>query len=120
MGIKMGRPPCCDKSNVKRGLWTAEEDAKILAYISTHGTGNWTSVPKKADQLPGRTDNDVKNHWNTKLRKKLFEKGIDPITHKPMSQIAAYYQSIGFSKSTKSPPPPPPPPTALPKAHPNQ
>ncbi|KAK1260063.1 Protein ODORANT1 [Acorus gramineus] len=56
-----------------------------------------------ADQLPGRTDNDVKNHWNTKLRKKLFEKGIDPITHKPMSQIAAYYQSIGFSKSTKSP-----------------
>lgn len=45
---KMGRPPCCDKSNVKRGLWTPEEDAKILAYVSNHGTGNWTLVPKKA------------------------------------------------------------------------
>lgn len=44
----MGRPPCCDKSNVKRGLWTPEEDAKILAYVSNHGIGNWTLVPKKA------------------------------------------------------------------------
>jgi len=44
----MGRPPCCDKSNVKRGLWTPEEDAKILAYVVNHGTGNWTLVPKKA------------------------------------------------------------------------
>lgn len=44
----MGRPPCCDKSNVKRGLWTPEEDARILAYVSKHGIGNWTLVPKKA------------------------------------------------------------------------
>ncbi|KAF9607373.1 hypothetical protein IFM89_034139 [Coptis chinensis] len=44
----MGRLPCCDKSNVKRGLWTAEEDAKILAYVSENGLGYWTSVPKKA------------------------------------------------------------------------
>jgi hypothetical protein len=46
--IKMGRPPCCDKSNVKRGLWTPEEDAKILAYVAKHGIGNWTLVPKIA------------------------------------------------------------------------
>ncbi|CAL9111523.1 unnamed protein product, partial [Musa textilis] len=133
---EMGRPPCCDKSTVKRGLWTAEEDAKLLAYTSTHGTGNWTSVPKKAglkrcgkscrlrwtnylrpnlkhesftleeeeriialhatigsrwsiiaNQLPGRTDNDVKNYWNTKLSKKLCQKGIDPVTHRPISEI---------------------------------
>jgi len=45
---KMVRPPCCGKFNVKRGLWTADEDAKILAHVAKHGTGNWTAVPKKA------------------------------------------------------------------------
>lgn len=48
-----------------------------------------------AQQLPGRTDNDVKNYWNTKLRKKLSEMGIDPVTHKPFSQILADYGNIG-------------------------
>ncbi|KAF8399378.1 hypothetical protein HHK36_015243 [Tetracentron sinense] len=104
----MGRPPCCDKLNVTKGLWTKEEDAKLLVYVSTHETGNWTSVPKKAaswllwcrwstiaQQLPGRTDNDVKNYWNTKLRKKLSHMGIDPVTHKPFSQILVDYGNIG-------------------------
>ncbi|KAG2283767.1 hypothetical protein Bca4012_052458 [Brassica carinata] len=48
----MGRPPCCDKSNVKKGHWTAEEDAKILTYVAIHGVGNWSLVPKKAASLP--------------------------------------------------------------------
>lgn len=26
-----------------------------------------------ASKLPGRTDNDVKNHWNTKLKKRMME-----------------------------------------------
>ncbi|KNA14335.1 hypothetical protein SOVF_108350 [Spinacia oleracea] len=139
----MGRPPCCDKANVKKGLWTPEEDAKILAYVSNHGVGNWTQVPKKAGlnrcgkscrlrwtnylrpdlkheefteqeeqliiqyhaaigsrwsliakHLPGRTDNDVKNYWNTKLKKKLAKMGIDPVTHKPISKILSDYESI--------------------------
>ena len=42
-----------------------------------------------AAQLPGRTDNDVKNHWNTKLKKKLSGMGIDPVTHKPFSHLMA-------------------------------
>lgn len=42
-----------------------------------------------AAQLPGRTDNDVKNHWNTKLKKKLSGMGIDPVTHKTFSHLIA-------------------------------
>lgn len=55
----------------------------------------WSRWAIIAQQLPGRTDNDVKIHWNTKLKKKLSEMGIDPVTHKPFSQILADYGNIG-------------------------
>lgn len=44
----MGRAPCCDKANVKKGPWSPEEDAKLKSYIETRGTGgNWIALPHK-------------------------------------------------------------------------
>lgn len=57
----------------------------------------WSWIAK---QLPGRTDNDVKNYWNTKLKKKLFNMGIDPVTHKPFSQIFSEFGKLGNLPST--------------------
>jgi hypothetical protein len=46
---KMGRAPCCDKANMKKGPWSPEEDAKLKEYLEKQGTGgNWIALPQKA------------------------------------------------------------------------
>ncbi|KAE8714943.1 Transcription factor MYB39 [Hibiscus syriacus] len=109
----MGREPCCDKNSLKKGSWTPEEDRKLVHYIQKYGYGNWRTLPKNAGlqrcgkscrlrwtnylrpdikrgrwsaiaaRLPGRTDNEIKNYWNTHIRKILLRMGIDPVTHRP-------------------------------------
>lgn len=130
----MGRHSCCVKQKLRKGLWSPEEDEKLLKYITRFGVGCWSSVPKHAGlqrcgkscrlrwinylrpdlkrgmfsqqeedlilnlhqvlgnrwaqiaaQLPGRTDNEIKNFWNSCLKKKLMKQGIDPNTHKPIT-----------------------------------
>jgi transcription factor MYB, plant len=43
----------------------------------------WSAI---ATHLPKRTDNEIKNYWNTHLKKRLAKMGIDPVTHKPRSE----------------------------------
>ncbi|KAL0398987.1 UNVERIFIED_CONTAM: Transcription factor [Sesamum radiatum] len=118
----MGRAPCCDKSKVRSGPWSPEEDFKLVTFIQKHGHTNWRALPKQAGllrcgkscrlrwinylrpdvkrgnftpqeeqtiidlhtsignkwskiaaYLPGRTDNEIKNVWNTHLKKRLLQ-----------------------------------------------
>lgn len=43
-----------------------------------------------ATRLPGRTDNEIKNFWNTHLRKKLLQDGIDPNTHQLITDFSNF------------------------------
>ncbi|RZR93519.1 hypothetical protein BHM03_00022065 [Ensete ventricosum] len=45
----------------------------------------WSKI---AAMLPGRTDNEIKNLWNTHIKKKLVKMGVDPVTHKPLDKQA--------------------------------
>ncbi|KAM7269849.1 hypothetical protein ACFE04_025346 [Oxalis oulophora] len=39
---------CCDKSKVKKGRWSRQEDSILVTHIETHGHQKWTLVPKFA------------------------------------------------------------------------
>ena len=61
----MGRAPCCDKANVKKGPWSPEEDAKLKAYIEKYGTGgNWIALPQKI----GAYSSSLLQKYNNLLR----------------------------------------------------
>ncbi|KAJ4906986.1 Transcription factor RAX2 [Raphanus sativus] len=133
----MGRAPCCDKANVKRGPWSPEEDAKLKDYIEKQGTGlrrcgkscrlRWLNYLRPnirhgdfseeedyiicslfasigsrwsviAAHLHGRTDNDIKNYWNTKLKKKL----IATTAPQPHHLLAITSSSSSSSPSSSS------------------
>nr|AAG28526.1 anther-specific myb-related protein 1 [Nicotiana tabacum] len=104
---------------LKKGPWTATEDAILMEYVKKNGEGNWNAVQRNsglmrcgkscrlrwanhlrpnlkkgafsleeeriivelhaklgnkwarmAAQMPGRTDNEIKNYWNTRLKRR--------------------------------------------------
>ncbi|KAJ4833869.1 hypothetical protein Tsubulata_039779 [Turnera subulata] len=69
------------RPDLKRGLLSEYEEKMVIDLHAQLGN-RWSKI---ASHLPGRTDNEIKNHWNTHIKKKLRKMGIDPLTHKPLS-----------------------------------
>ncbi|CAN0891714.1 Transcription factor LAF1 [Linum grandiflorum] len=58
------------RPGVKRGPFSLEEDESILALHRLLGN-KWSQM---AQHLSGRTDNEIKNHWHSYLKKKTLKK----------------------------------------------
>ncbi|OAY63968.1 Transcription factor MYB39 [Ananas comosus] len=82
------------RPDIKRGRF-AEEEEKLIIHLHSLLGNKWSSI---AARLPGRTDNEIKNHWNTHLRKKLLHMGIDPVTHKPRTDLNLFTSSLNLIK----------------------
>ena len=94
------------RPDLKRGAFSPEEEKLIVELHAVLGNrlerktntlnnfnylfhffsflNRWSQI---AARLPGRTDNEIKNLWNSSIKKQLRRRGIDPLTHKPISEV---------------------------------
>nr|QIH30998.1 IlMYB306 [Iris laevigata] len=63
------------RPGIKRGNFTQHEEGMIIHLQALLGN-RWAAI---ASYLPQRTDNDIKNYWNTHLKKKIkkYQTGVD-------------------------------------------
>ncbi|KAK4355869.1 hypothetical protein RND71_024840 [Anisodus tanguticus] len=87
------------RPDIKRGRFSFEEEETIIQLHSVLGN-KWSAI---AARLPGRTDNEIKNYWNTHIRKRLLRNGIDPVTHSPrldLLDLSSLLNSTQFNLSS--------------------
>ncbi|OIW15668.1 hypothetical protein TanjilG_09606 [Lupinus angustifolius] len=70
------------KPNINRGKFT-EDEVDLMIRLHKLLGNRWSLI---AGRLPGRTANDVKNYWNTHIRKKTSSQNED-ISARPMDIV---------------------------------
>ncbi|KAL8264206.1 hypothetical protein R6Q59_022336 [Mikania micrantha] len=73
------------RPDVKRGNFTPQEEHSIIHLHATYGN-KWSKI---ASHLPGRTDNEIKNVWNTHLKKRLIPTNTNKDITTPSSSFVS-------------------------------
>ncbi|KAF5451004.1 hypothetical protein F2P56_031309 [Juglans regia] len=85
------------RPDLKRGNFAEDEEDLIIKLHALLGN-RWSLI---AGRLPGRTDNEVKNYWNSHLRRKLINMGIDPNNHRLSQNLPRPQNPISTSSDAK-------------------
>ncbi|KAG2320817.1 hypothetical protein Bca52824_014030 [Brassica carinata] len=95
------------KPDIKRGI-SPQEQLLILELHCKWGN-RWSKI---AQYLPGRTDNEIKNYWRTRVQKQARQLNIDSSSHQFLEVVRSFWVPRLIHKmkdnsniSTKAPPP---------------
>ncbi|XP_065864234.1 transcription factor MYB62-like [Euphorbia lathyris] len=91
------------KPDVKRGNLSPQEQLLILDLHSKLGN-RWSKI---AQNLPGRTDNEIKNYWRTRVQKQARQLQVDANSTAFQEIIRRFWMPRLLQKiqSSSSPPP---------------
>ncbi|XP_075521257.1 transcription factor MYB62-like [Primulina tabacum] len=76
------------KPDIKRGNLTPHEQLLILELHSEWGN-RWSKI---AQHLPGRTDNEIKNYWRTRVQKQARQLKVDSNSKKFVEAIRKFWK----------------------------
>ncbi|KAH6755440.1 myb domain protein 98 [Perilla frutescens var. hirtella] len=85
------------RPDIKKDVWTEEED-RVLIEAHAEVGNKWAEIAKK---LPGRTENSIKNHWNTTKRRQLSRRKCRTKWPRPTSLLQDYINSLSTAASQK-------------------
>ncbi|XP_047311984.1 transcription factor MYB1-like [Impatiens glandulifera] len=104
------------RPDIKRGNITDDEEDLIIRLHKLLGN-RWSLIARR---LPGRTDNEIKNYWNTIIRKRTNNQPPNKLIIKPTLSSAirtkasrctrVFISTHVTPQQHHAPPPPPPPP----------
>ncbi|XP_022886812.1 myb-related protein 308-like [Olea europaea var. sylvestris] len=81
------------RPGLKKGSFSPQEAALIIDLHNILGN-KWAQIAK---HLPGRTDNEVKNFWNSNIKKKLMAMNLSNMA--PVSELAAISNLANSARS---------------------
>ncbi|PPD95227.1 hypothetical protein GOBAR_DD07733 [Gossypium barbadense] len=75
------------KPDIKRGNLTPQEQLLILELHSKWGN-RWSKI---AQHLPGRTDNEIKNYWRTRVQKQARQLNIESNSQRFLDAVRCFW-----------------------------